>query len=207
MGLDSGLINRRPRSTGSISRRVVGQVAARPKVGQDLDVPGAGQPAEQVRISCGVGRQWPPQVRPTLRDRSLQRLVSCLGSHVRIGLMRRHHELNRVHTESFPGEAWTRWSHDGPFKQSATSVAPNLPGRKRPHSGRPSLSHQRRGDNVSANVHGYLFPQTEGDEDSPSDDSLSMCEARLPLESSPSWRSPLTESFELASHQDDARRR
>ena len=89
------------RAVSSIGGRVVGQVAARTEIGEDLDVPGTGQPAEQVGIGGRVGRQRRPQVGPALCDGGLQGLVRSLSGNRRIGLMRRHHELNRIHAEPF----------------------------------------------------------------------------------------------------------
>ena len=94
------------RAVGSIGGRVVGQVAARTEIGKDLDVPGTGQPAEQVGIGGRVGRQRRPQVGPALCDGGLQGLVRSLSGNRRIGLMRRHHELNRIHAEPFRENVW-----------------------------------------------------------------------------------------------------
>ena len=93
-------------ATSSTGGRVVGQVAARPEIGEDLDVPGTGQPAEQVGIGGRVGRQRRPQVGPALCDGGLQGLVRSLSGNRRIGLMRRHHELNRIHAEPFRENVW-----------------------------------------------------------------------------------------------------
>ena len=101
LGDDGARGTRSARGISSIGRCVVGQVAARTQVGEDLDVPGTGQPAEQVGIGRRVGRQRRPQVGPALRDRGLQGLVRSLRGDRRIGLMRRHHELNRIHAGPF----------------------------------------------------------------------------------------------------------
>ena len=101
--------SRSPRGTravSSIGGRVVGQVTARTEIGEDLDVPGTGQPAEQVGIGGRVGRQRRPQVGPALCDGGLQGLVRSLSGNRRIGLMRRHHELNRIHAEPFRENVW-----------------------------------------------------------------------------------------------------
>ncbi|MCQ8210900.1 hypothetical protein NPS74_24770, partial [Cutibacterium acnes subsp. acnes] len=76
-------------ATSSIGGCVVGQVAARTEVGEDLDVAGTGQPAEQVGIGGRVGRQRRPQVGPALCDGGLQGLVRSLSGNGCIGLMRR----------------------------------------------------------------------------------------------------------------------
>ena len=94
------------RAVSSIGGRVVGQVAARTEIGKDLDVPGTGQPAEQVGIGGRVGRQRRPQVGAALCDGGLQGLVRSLSGNRRIGLMRRHHELNRIHAEPFRENVW-----------------------------------------------------------------------------------------------------
>ena len=94
------------RAVSSIGGRVVGQVAARTEIGKDLDVPGTGQPAEQVGIGGRVGRQRRPQVGPALCDGGLQGLVRSLSGNRRIGLMRRHHELNRIHAGPFRENVW-----------------------------------------------------------------------------------------------------
>ena len=94
------------RAVGSIGGRVVGQVAARTEIGKDLDVPGTGQPAEQFGIGGRVGRQRRPQVGAALCDGGLQGLVRSLSGNRRIGLMRRHHELNRIHAEPFRENVW-----------------------------------------------------------------------------------------------------
>ena len=93
-------------ATSSTGGRVVGQVAARTEIGEDLDVPGTGQPAEQVGIGGRVGRQRRPQVGPALCDGGLQGLVRSLSGNGCIGLMRRHHELNRIHAEPFRENVW-----------------------------------------------------------------------------------------------------
>ena len=108
-GLAGRTISRSPcvtHATSSTGGRVVGQVAARPEIGEDLDVPGTGQPAEQVGIGGRVGRQRRPQVGPALCDGGLQGLVRSLSGNRRIGLMRRHHELNRIHAEPFRENVW-----------------------------------------------------------------------------------------------------
>ena len=107
--LFGGIRSRSPRvtrATSSTGGRVVGQVAARPEVGEDLDVPGTGQPAEQVGIGGRVSRQRRPQVGPALCDGGLQGLVRSLSGNRRIGLMRRHHELNRIHAEPSRENVW-----------------------------------------------------------------------------------------------------
>ena len=107
--LFGGIRSRSPRGTravGSIGGRVVGQVAARTEIGKDLDVPGTGQPAEQFGIGGRVGRQRRPQVGAALCDGGLQGLVRSLSGNRRIGLMRRHHELNRIHAEPFRENVW-----------------------------------------------------------------------------------------------------
>ena len=93
-------------ATSSTGGRVVGQVTARTEIGEDLDVPGTGQPAEQVGIGGRVGRQRRPQVGPALCDGGLQGLVRSLSGNGCIGLMRRHHELNRIHAEPFRENVW-----------------------------------------------------------------------------------------------------
>ena len=101
--------SRRPcvtHATSSTGGRVVGQVAARTEIGEDLDVPGTGQPAEQVGIGGRVSRQRRPQVGPALCDGGLQGLVRSLSGNRRIGLMRRHHELNRIHAEPSRENVW-----------------------------------------------------------------------------------------------------
>ena len=114
-GVHSGLAGRtisRSRSprvthaTSSTGDRVVGQVAARTEIGEDLDVPGTGQPAEQVGIGGRVSRQRRPQVGPALCNGGLQGLIRSLSGNRRIGLMRRHHELNRIHAEPFRENVW-----------------------------------------------------------------------------------------------------
>ena len=101
-----GIRSHSTRAVSSIGGRVVRQVAARTEIGKDLDVPGTGQPAEQVGIGGRVGRQRRPQVGAALCDGGLQGLVRSLSGNRRIGLMRRHHELNRIHAEPFRENVW-----------------------------------------------------------------------------------------------------